>query len=202
MPSRANRPSLTQFPKARLKLSYAHLRARLRDLFYVYSAKWAIIKPRPKLHTRRIPAIAKALHVRMGSAIASGDETALGEVCAWGLAESLLGRLRRRPKGETWQWTIDRYRGRVKIMSHRAGAMPMGKATGEYLVIRQAVVRIRSVQRLVKYNARGVQKGDAHPREMTELVVVQQIHGAGEAMKEWKIWGTVEEDPDLWKRYL
>ena len=70
MPTGANTPALHRFPRARLRLEWARLRAKATDWFYVLAAKWAIIKPRPKLHTRRVKGTAQALHRQMYTALA------------------------------------------------------------------------------------------------------------------------------------
>lgn len=193
MPTGANLPSLRWAPVVRLKLAYARFKTHVKDYFLVLVAKWTVIKPRPKLHTQKIPAVAKALHERMGHAFASGDETEINETCASGLAESLTSRLQHRAKGEKWRWTVHRYKGRAKVVSHKAATLPISQDSTA--VIRQAVVRIRSLQSLSKRGEHAV------PRDMTEYVVLQKLYGF-KAKDEWKIWGTIEEDKNLWKQYL
>lgn len=131
----------------------------------------------------------------------------------------MSSRLRNRPRNEHWTWTLHQYKGRPRLVSHRAMAMPLGP--DRYVTMRQAVVRIRSVQSLVKtrdppapagarravQQTKAVQQSETAdpehaPKDVTEYVVVQQIFGMSDAHQQWKVWGTIEEDKQLWKKYL
>ena len=124
--------------------------------------------------------------------------------------------MRARPAGEHWTWRLHRYRGRPRVVSHKIGAIPLGE--GQYLSARQVVVRIRSRQSLTKTTEpvrsrwgatprrdegeRAATAAEAKPKDMTEYVVVQQLYSPNPAQLQWNVWGTMEEDQNLWKKYL
>jgi len=74
------------------------------------------------------------------------------------------------------------------VVSHRATPLHE-KGTG----LRQAVARIKSVQRLTRYDADGeAVPGSGKEKEVVEYVVVQKRLWLGKEHP-WRIWGTTEE---------
>jgi len=123
----------------------------------------------------------------MYSAFAEGDVKTLRQICADGLYESFAARIGSRQRAEKVKWELVRYRGGGKVMSNRAGRLPI-----EGAAVRQVVVRIRSVQTLTRWRGGRQVEGTGAEREVTEYVVLQRrlINWKEE---EWKVWGTTEE---------
>lgn len=123
----------------------------------------------------------------MYSAFASGDIKTLRRICADGLLESFEARIRARSKGEVWSWELVSMKGRPSVVSHRSATLGI-----EGMGLRQAVVRIRSTQRLTRYKGGEVVKGSGGEKDVTEYIVIQRrmMHDKEE---DWVVWGTTEE---------
>lgn len=123
----------------------------------------------------------------MYSAFAEGDVKTLREICADGLYESFTSRIGNRQRGEKVKWELVRYRGRGRVMSNRAGRLPI-----EGAAVRQVVVRVRSVQTLTRWRGGKQVEGSGQEREVTEFVVLQR-RLIGWREEEWQVWGTTKE---------
>jgi protein MBA1 len=123
----------------------------------------------------------------MYTAFAEGDLMTLKKICADGLRESLGARISRRGK-EKWTWELIRYTKRAKVMSHKG--VSLGR---DGMAIRQAVVRISSLQRLTRYRPDGEAiPGTGQEKKVKEYLVIQKrMLGGKEA--DWHVWGTTEE---------
>ena len=123
---------------------------------------------------------------------ARGDQNLLKEICCEGLYKHLTDRIGLRSSNESARWTLHRHIGASRVVSSRASGLPRNNSA-----LRQAVVRIRSLQGLVrlKRNATGERKavdGPENPREILEYLVLQRRILDGKEGP-WKIWGTTEE---------
>lgn len=128
------------------------------------------------------------------------------------LRENLRSRMLARPEGLSYTWECE-YIGTPRVMSHRAAVLPLDEErAGTVSAIRQAVVRIQTVQSLLRNTEDMEIVNDEHKTQqdpetlkrheqlqeevyqvpMTEFFVIQKrkMHGVEE---EWKIWGTTEE---------
>lgn len=135
----------------------------------------------------------------MYTAFAAGDLQSLQAICTEGIYESFRARINARQKGETVKWELLRYIGTPKVVSDR-GAMVPGV---EGMAIRQAVLRVRSLQRLTREVGNKKVQGTGEGKEIEEYVVVQQILDRWKA-GEWKVWGTTQatrlEDVEEWEK--
>lgn len=96
----------------------------------------------------------------------------------------------------TQRWTLHRYIKSPRIVSDRASMLQVKEAA-----VRQVVVKIKSVQSLVKnkrhpQNKEEVIVGDIESgRIINEYLVVQRRIWKGQEER-WRIWGTIQE-PDV-----
>jgi len=154
------------------------------SLLYI---KWSAIKPVPKLNNRATKSIAVGLQHQMYQAFAAGDVATIREICAEGLRDNLIASINARAKGEVMQWEVVKEKS-SKVVSHLATPL-FGKNTA----LRQAVVEIRSVQKLTSWDSRGqVIPETGGEKDVTEYVVIQKKYWGG-VEAPWMIWGTTKE---------
>ncbi|KAL9127082.1 MAG: hypothetical protein Q9217_003984 [Psora testacea] len=128
----------------------------------------------------------------MYTAVAEGDTEILKELCCEGLYKKLNGRIISRPHDEKMRWTLHRYVGFPRVVSHRVVILPTNNSA-----LRQVVVKIKSKQALTRLrrNEAGEEEtvaGSGEVKQLLEYLVLQRrIFKAVEGP--WKIWGTVEE---------
>lgn len=123
----------------------------------------------------------------MYSSFAEGDTKTLREICADGLYESFRARIGQRVRGERVKWELVRYKGRARVMSNRAGRLPV-----EGAAVRQVVVRVRSVQKLTRWRGGKQVEGSGVEKETEEFVVLQRrLLNWREG--EWEVWGTTKQ---------
>lgn len=120
------------------------------------------------------------------------DTNTLSSICAEGLLASLRARIALRPRSEVQRWTIHRYTHASRIVSNRAAMMDQA------LAIRQAIVRIRSIQSLTKTisgldgEEDSVVKGTGKEIPTDEYLVIQRRIWKGREGP-WIVWGTTQE---------
>lgn len=124
------------------------------------------------------------------------DLPTLSTICMEGLLSSFQARIGLRPSGEVHEWTLHKYTHSPRIVSHRAALIQEGS------IMRQAVVRIRSVQSLDKgtKNTKTKKKGEEEKdtagigggKMMDEYVVIQKNIFQG-VEDDWMVWGTTKE---------
>ena len=86
------------------------------------------------------------------------------------------------------QWELERYVGQPRVVSNLMGKMPI-----EGAAVHQAIVRIKSVQKITRYDARGkIMEGSGKAKTVVENVVMHKVYQSWKA-GEWKIWGTTPE---------
>ncbi|KAI9701693.1 MAG: hypothetical protein M1820_006321 [Bogoriella megaspora] len=210
MPTGSALPSFLHSPTLRLRLEKARLKQKFLDRFAAIAYKFQLGRPRPRLRLRGIPSLAQRLHSEMYTAFASGDTTTLNRICCSTLASSFTSRIASRPPRTRVTWTLHRYLGAPRVVSHKCAKLPTEKiAPGMKAGIRQVVVRIRSRQevetwrrvrgREVRVDGDGKEiregkegRGEEEGEEVTEYVVVQQKFLDG-VEGEWMVWGTTEE---------
>ncbi|XMA14789.1 hypothetical protein WAI453_007580 [Rhynchosporium graminicola] len=193
-PTGRNVPSPFGSPKAYLKLRVEHLKTRLRDRFSLFvlwvsspSVNRKFFTRAIKIQRSAIAPTAVALHRQMYTLFAEGQLAVLRKMCTDGIYQTFQSRIERRRKGEKVVWELVKYNGGPKLVSHRGAKIPMDGAA-----IRQAVVRIRSTQRLTRWvNGKQVE-GTGKEREVTEYVVLQRMTQGWEEGG-WMVWGTTEE---------
>ena len=187
------------------RFQWSKLRARLRNDVSLLAVKWS--SPRGgkrwynrsfKLKKKSVCPTAMALHKQMYSAFAEGDVQKLREICCDGIYDSFRARIGGRKRGETMSWELVQYKGSPKVVSDRMAQIP----GAEGAALRQAVVRIRSRQKLERHlSGKGVEGGGE--KDVVEYVVVQSKMEKWRA-GEWKVWGTTTEttlkDVERWQR--
>lgn len=147
--------------------------------------------------------VARDLHARLYSAIASGDREVIEKIACQGLRRQLQIKLDRRQASQLPEesWDI-KYKGytpgertpwlfhalvppflkSTRIVIDRTSAIPIGKNCS----LRQVIVEIKSEQTL--------DKNDGEPAKTIpkrEYVVIQKMIFEGEE-EGWKIWGTTQ----------
>ncbi|KAI9740109.1 MAG: hypothetical protein M1818_004860 [Claussenomyces sp. TS43310] len=185
-PTGANRPNIFKQPRQLAKLQWFRIKRKAMDLFSIAVYRWSHRKI-IKVRFRQTGPTAVALHRRMYTAFAEGDVDTLRKICADGILETLVARIRQR-KSETVKWELIKYNKRERVMSNRAAAL-MIEGSG----IRQAVVRISSQQSLTRFYVDGsIVPGTGKRKDVQEYIVIQKrlLHGKEE---DWVVWGTTEE---------
>ncbi|KAK5113155.1 hypothetical protein LTR85_010973 [Meristemomyces frigidus] len=220
MPRGKNKPSWFGIPGGRWRMEKKRIKVRAQELLSTMMYRFFMVRPRPRLHMRSIPGIAKDLQKQMYTHFASGNMAPMeGRICE-GLLGSLRSRIGQRPPNTALRWTLHRYLSRPRLVSYRAAIMPgqKGETSSEKNGAVQAIVRIQSLQSLqhvrrtssrdatgkltvkeVIVDAQGrevapVEEGEV-PRDAKEsveyLVVQKSLRRSREGP--WMIWGTAEE---------
>jgi protein MBA1 len=148
-----------------------------------------------------IPA-AKALHAQMSEATAVADKETLRRICAGELFQNLAGGIDSRPPGIRTEWELVRYDSKwryPRLADFRVSYQPMGSSKSGMRLLKQAVVSISSVQRLVRYDETkggALVPGSERERHMLEHVVLQSIVDQKTFESgPWKVWGNLPEMP-------
>ncbi|KAE9989103.1 hypothetical protein EG328_000034 [Venturia inaequalis] len=214
MPTGKNLPSIFSEPKFRLQLAWKRTKRRFQDLLSAYLAyKLQVYRgvpyrdrpDRPSINILTIKPAALRLHKQMYTAYANGDTKVLEEICTEGVRAIYLSKIEKRNQNsETMKWELVSYKGRTKLCSMKAGGTPI-EIKNIPVGIQQAVVRIKSLQRLtvgtkMGAKAKGTKGNDKEhivwkePTEkvVTEYFVIQRrlLQGVYEP---WKAWGFVKE---------
>lgn len=130
---------------------------------------------------------AEGLHRQMYSAFAEGDSTTLKNICSDGLLENFQARIQGRGR-EKLKWELIKYNKRSRVMSNRCASLGI-----EGIMLRQAVVRISSQQRLTRFRPDGsIVPGTGETKDVQEYVVIQKKVDQGKE-DSWVVWGTTEE---------
>lgn len=200
----ASSPSLFRHPKGLLKFQWQRLKIRFWDTVATIAFKWMSPKTgrvRRKVQLKRgsiVPA-AEALYREMYQNFAAGDIGRLRRMCADGLLESFAQRIASRPRGQKVTWNLVKMNRRPKIMSTKAVMIPGGDGN----VIRQAVVRISSRQKMTLRDNKGKELPGSTEKDVVEYVVVQKIYRNWQD-PEWQVWGTTRgttlKDLDEWEK--
>ncbi|KAL8914146.1 MAG: hypothetical protein Q9171_001141 [Xanthocarpia ochracea] len=127
----------------------------------------------------------------------SGDITTLSTICTEGLLASFKSRIAARSRKERLRWTLHKFVGSPRFVSHRVAILPYKGSA-----IRQVVVRLRSRQSLARLVSMGPGRPDAllqgtgDEKPVSEYLVLQRRMWK-EVEEPWMIWGTTDEtDPD------
>ena len=203
MPTGAALPSFFQSPQLRLKMEFQRANRRVRDWLTVMAFKYSMGFWKYKVRFGRTAPTAMALHRQLYQALADGDRHEIADIAAEGLKKRLVDKVRARPDDVVLFWDLLRYIGRPRVVSHRASAIPLqeGETLSNY--VRQAVVKVTSLQKLTRsiHSEEREDEGERNweppaetEKQVTEYVVVQKWCNRGNE-GDWKIWGTVEETP-------
>lgn len=200
MPSGANLPSFFMSPWIRTRMEGGRIWKRAKDYLTVLAWKYMLGWRKFKISRRKTAPTAVALHRQVYSAFADGNEEELRKIACDGVRDKLTNQIQARLDNSLYSWDIVRYKGRPAVVSHRASELPLDQEEdGEKSNVRQAVVKIRSVQKLTReetssseFNDANVREPEETQREVTEYIVVQKrvLRGKEEP---WKFWGTTRE---------
>lgn len=190
----ADAPSLLSLQ--RYKMEWQRLVKRGKDFASIWLMKYTVGLRKHKLQLRKTAPTAMALHRQVYSAFADGDEGEVRRVATEGVRDKLITKIQARSGNTSYYWDLVRYVGRPRVVSHRASQMPIPESGDDApSMLRQAVVRIQSVQRLAREDAKEGEGQVTQPVEsekrVTEYVVIQKrvLRGVEEP---WKFWGTTE----------
>jgi hypothetical protein len=177
----------------------------------MYFIRWAQRKkPKSKrnpLYLRLRPDLALNLHREVYTSLAAGDINSLRKILCTGLFTKFESQIKRR--NETNQpaqtWKVVRYTSplrlpfssrlafwplntllpgtQAKVVADRVVPFPFGKD----LLIRQCIVRIRSLQSLDRNDGSPPSEAD-----VTEYLVMQQMRVDDNEPPVWKLWGTTK----------
>ncbi|KAI1349910.1 hypothetical protein F5Y01DRAFT_287404 [Xylaria sp. FL0043] len=151
--------------------------------------QWPSFRPRKRA---AIPT-AKALHVQMSEAVASGDKETLRRICMPELFQTLAGAIDARPSNVRHEWELVRYVN--KWYYPRLSDFRVTYQNGRNAkLVKQAVVSIASVQRLTRYDDGQGSPPAARERHMVEHIVLQaEVHDKTFVTEPWRVWGTLPE---------
>ncbi|KAL9054929.1 MAG: hypothetical protein Q9162_003870 [Coniocarpon cinnabarinum] len=184
---------------SRWKMQLQRMVKKGRDLATVLYMKWSMGFFKYQLQRRKIMPTAMALHRQVYAAVADGDEAEIRKVTTEGVRNKLIMQIQGRPESTVYEWDLVKYVGRPKIVSHIANQMPIPKNDDkEQNLMRQAVVRIQSVQRLTKEeDFLGKERtlepvhGQVAEKEVIEYIVIQK-RVLQSVEEPWKFWGTTQ----------
>lgn len=148
------------------------------------------------------------LHAIMSHSVANGgkaERVQLAKICTPKLYRSLLAVIEARPAGKTYRWERVKLLRRLpffpswtrkpfwpRVVDFKWTEMPLG--AGIDIKFRQAVVGIKSRQRLTQLNERGKPVGAPKEMELTEyLVLWRQVQNETQTLGPWLLSGTVQE---------
>ncbi|KAK5632399.1 hypothetical protein RRF57_008113 [Xylaria bambusicola] len=175
--------------------------ASLAGIYFVSLPHKLIGLPRFRSNKGSSIPTAKALHVQMSEAVASGDKETLRRVCSTELFHTLAGAIDARPRGMRTEWELVRYKDPLRyprLADFRCMYQPSAAGKrGSMRLIKQAVVTISSVQRIARYDdSKGGVKipGSEREQHMLEHIVLQaDVKSKTFESGPWKVWGTLPE---------
>lgn len=142
-----------------------------------------------------ITEVALNLHAAMSHALARGgapEKMYLHQICVPKLARSLVAAIESRPKGKSYGWERLETTGWPfwpRLIDHKWTEVDVGFP----MSFRQAVVGIKSKQRLTELDAKGKVVGSKE-MELTEYVVLwRTVDKASQTVGEWQLYGTLKE---------
>ncbi|ROW10293.1 hypothetical protein VMCG_01667 [Cytospora schulzeri] len=183
-------------PKQIWRYHWEMLKQRFVDRLQIFMNAWqskpSWTKP-PRLRAKRgeIVAAARDLHATMSYCLAKGgpaEKIQLSQICVPKLSRSLISAIESRPKGKSYMWErLSEPKGR--LVDHKWTDMDLGVKVS----FRQAVVGLRSRQRLTELNARGDEVSHKE-MDLTEYIVLwRSVDKANYTQGDWQVYGTLKE---------
>lgn len=137
------------------------------------------------------------LHTAMSHDLARGGQTArfhLTQFCVPKLARSLIAAIESRPKGKRYEWERVALTGKPfwpRLIDHKWTDIDMGAKFK--LSFRQAVVGIKSKQKITELDAQG-RPLKTKEMELLEFVVLwSKVDKVNRTMADWQLYGTLKE---------
>lgn len=139
---------------------------------------------------------ALALHAEMSQCLATGgsaEKARLEKLCVPKLQRSLVAAIDARPPGRSYAWERVELRGKPfwpRLIDHKWTDIDLGFEQS----FRQAVVGIKSLQRLTELDAKGKEVGEPKEMEVLEYVVLWKLMDKEtQTQGDWQIYGTLKE---------
>ncbi|KAF2170337.1 hypothetical protein M409DRAFT_51392 [Zasmidium cellare ATCC 36951] len=214
-PTGSKLPSWLKDPRDRFALEWHKIkRGVVQMMTALYFSKWAV-RPRFSLERGKVAGVAKELYEDMYRHFATGDLAPIEHRLSPGFMGSLRARISQRAPNTSLLWSLEKYLGQPQLIWYSVAMMDPKRPREDQTGILQAVVKIRSRQRLQKLRRimgkdRQVREvlADAEGKEIhedelererrrstkdtTEYVVLQRIVKKSRPGP-WLIWGTTEE---------
>lgn len=196
-------------PSTFFKYQYARLKAHFWDVVSVIALRWRsrpsifafYSKPRAGLYRSQSLAAGKALHARLGQALAEGDRDSLREICVDELYRTLSAAIDKRKPWERTTWSILQHHG-ARLAAHRVAIMP--PPLPKNIMIQQAIVAIDTTQSLDRVDSRTGESipGAARVQRRTEyLAFSREWNSDTYTSGPWKVIGNVKETTlDSWRK--
>ncbi|TLD33090.1 hypothetical protein PspLS_01433 [Pyricularia sp. CBS 133598] len=193
--------SIFQSPGDGVKLQFDRVRSKAMDAFrlvtsYIVSKPSVFTSGTIQIQRGKIVPTAKELHRSLSEAFAAGDLDTLRRVCWPNLYQTLSAKVSRRPVGVRRQWELVSYTGTLmypRIADHKLMEIP--RRDGTKATAQQAVVTIRSRQRLTQFNDK-TGESTAPPKELdvTEHLVMQrELDPNVPTPGHWRVFGYADE---------
>ena len=187
-------------PKEVWRYHWEMLKQRFVDRLQIFMNSWQT-KPgwtkRARLRARRgdVVAAAQSLHASMSSCLAKGgpeEKAQLSQICVPKLYRSLVSAIESRPKGKSYRWERLALTGGPwwpRLVDHKWTDMDVGVKVS----FRQAVVGIKSRQRLVELNARGEEVSRKEMDLLEYIVLWRSVDKTNFTQGDWQVYGTLKE---------
>lgn len=169
---------------------------RVQRVMYSWATKpkWNK-RARIRSSNSEIIAAARSLHASMSYCLAKGgaaEKLQLGQICVPKLYRSLLSAIESRPRGKSYEWERVAEAGWPwwpRVVDNKWTETDVGYK----MTFRQAVVGIKSKQRLTELNAKG-EKVSTKEMELLEYIVLwRQVDPVNMTQSDWQIYGTLKE---------
>ncbi|TLD17278.1 uncharacterized protein PgNI_00272 [Pyricularia grisea] len=193
--------SIFQSPVEGVKMQGLRVMAKSLDAFrmvasYIASKPSLLASGSLQVQRSRIVPTAKGLHRSLSGAFAAGDLDTLRRVCHSNLYQTLSTKILQRPAGVRKDWELVSYTGTLmypRIVDHKIMEVPL--RDGSKVTVHQAVVTIRSRQRLTQFNDKtGESTGPSKELDVTEhLIMLRELDPNGSPPGDWKVFGYADE---------
>ncbi|ROW13847.1 hypothetical protein VPNG_03531 [Cytospora leucostoma] len=169
---------------------------RLQIFINQYSSKPSFLKA-ARLRAKRgeVVSAARSLHATMSECLAKGgpaEKAQLSQICVPKLYRSLISAIENRPKGKSYRWERLAETGKPfwpRLVDHKWTDMDVGVKVS----FRQAVVGIKSRQRLTELNAKGEEVSSKEMELLEYIVLWRSVDKTNFTQGDWQVYGTLKE---------
>lgn len=173
---------------------------RVVDRFQILTQTWSLKKTRfsfAKFRAKRKGVVEDALrlHAEMSQCLAKGgpaERARLAQICVPKLQRSLVAVIDARPRGKSYTWERIETKGKPfwpRLVDHKWMDVDVGFKQS----YRQAVVGIKSRQRLTEIGANGKERESKEMDLMEYVVMWRLVDKANLTQGDWKLYGTLKE---------
>lgn len=183
-----------------LRYHWEILKQRFVDRLQLLTHSWAT-KPKWNKRARirstnsEIIASARTLHASMSYCLAKGgaaEKAQLAQICVPKLYRSLLSAIENRAPGKSYEWERVAETGRPwwpRVVDNKWTETDVGFK----MTFRQAVVGIKSKQRLSELNDKGERVSTKEMELLEYIVLWRQVDPVNLTQSDWQIYGTLKE---------